>query len=186
MDTAEGRGCDDSDAAGSAIAVPTAVRAETPADFAAIRAVNVEAFGQTEEANLVEQLRDDDELVASLVAERGGCVVGHVVFSRLRITAVDRVVSAAALAPVAVRPPFQRQGVGSMLIRAGLRRCGGLGIEAVVVLGHPAYYPRFGFSAALAGVLRAPFSGSAFMALNLVPNALDGGGSVHYTAAFGV
>ena len=162
------------------------MRAETPADFAAIRAVNVAAFGQADEADLVERLRCDGEAVTSLIAERGGRIVGHILFSRLPIVATNRVIAAAALAPVAVQPSFQRQGVGTTLIHAGLRCCRELGIEAVVVLGHPTYYPRFGFSATLAQRLEAPFSGAAFMALELVPQALDGGGAVRYPAAFGV
>ena len=162
------------------------MRAETPADFAAIRAVNVAAFGQADEADLVERLRCDGEAVTSLIAERGGRTVGHILFSRLPIVAANREIAAAALAPVAVQPSFQRQGVGTALIHAGLCRCRELGIEAVVVLGHPTYYPRFGFSATLAQRLEAPFSGAAFMALELVPQALDGGGAVRYPAAFGV
>ena len=161
------------------------VRVETPDDFAAVRAVNREAFGQADEADLVERLRGDGEVVASLVAETGNAVVGHILFSRLPIVAGDREVAGAALAPVAVLPRFQRQGIGSALVRCGLRRCAELGSEAVVVLGHPGYYPRFGFSAALAERLDAPFSGAAFMALELVPGALADGGIVRYAAAFG-
>ena len=162
------------------------VRVETPDDFAAVRIVNREAFGQADEADLVERLRDDGEVVASLVAEVDNAVVGHILFSRLPIVASAREIAGAALAPVAVLPRFQRQGIGSMLIRCGLRHCAESGSEAVVVLGHPAYYPRFGFSAALARRLDAPFSGAAFMALELVPGALAGGGTVRYAAAFRV
>ena len=162
------------------------VRVETPADFAAVRIVNRKAFGQADEADLVERLRDDGEVVASLVAEVDNAVVGHILFSRLPIVASAREIAGAALAPVAVLPRFQRLGVGSALVRSGLRRCAESGCEAVVVLGHPAYYPRFGFSAALAERLDAPFSGAAFMALELVPGALAGGGAVRYAAAFGV
>lgn len=163
----------------------TRVRGEQPGDIAAIREVHTEAFGQTAEAQLVDRLRDDGDAIASLVIERGGNIVGHVLFSQLRIVAPDRGIKAAALAPVGVRPPFQRQGLGSKLIHAGLQRCRELGIEAVVVLGHPAYYPRFGFSAALARGLAGPYSGPAFMALELVPKCLADGGTVHYAAAFG-
>lgn len=164
---------------------PPSIRAEAPADVPAIREVHTQAFGQADEAQLVDRLREDGDFVASLVAERDRVIVGHVLFSRLRIVAPDREVAAAALAPVAVRPLFQRQGLGSTLIRAGLKRCRELGIKAVVVLGHPAYYPRFGFSAALAECLAAPYSGPAFMALELAPKCLAGGGTVHYPAAFG-
>ena len=113
-------------------------------------------------------------------------MVGHILFSHLPIVAASGVIAGAALAPVAVLPPFQRQGIGSALIHAGLRDCAELGSEAVVVLGHPAYYPRFGFSATLAQRLAAPFSGPAFMALELVPLALSDGGTMRYPAAFGV
>lgn len=167
------------------MALAISIRAEAPADVAAIRAVNSEAFGRADEADLVDRLRTDDVVVASLVAENAGRVVGHILFSRLPTSAEDREIVGAALAPVAVCPPVQRQGVGSALVRAGLQRCRDLHIEAVVVLGHPTYYPRFGFSAALARRLDAPFSGPAFMALALVPRALDAGGTVRYPAAFG-
>ena len=162
------------------------VRVETPDDFAAVRIVNREAFGQADEADLVEQLRDDGEVVASLVAEVDNAVVGHILFSRLPIHTSARKIAGAALAPVAVLPRFQRLGIGSVLVRSGLRHCAESGCEAVVVLGHPAYYPRFGFSAALAERLDAPFSGAAFMALELAPGALADGGAVRYAAAFGV
>ena len=134
----------------------------------------------------MERRRSDKRVVVSLVAERAGWVVGHILFSHLPIATAGRVIAGAALAPVAVLPPFQGQGIGSALIRAGLRRCAELGSEAVVVLGHPGYYPRFGFSATLAQRLDAPFSGPAFMALELAPDALSSGGTVRYPAPFGV
>ena len=166
------------------MATQAAVRAEAPADAAAIRAVHRQAFGQAAEADLVDRLRADGDVIASLVAERDDGIVGHILFSRLPIVAPDRALAAAALAPVGVLPPLQRQGLGAMLIRTGLHQCRELGIDAVVVLGHPAYYPRFGFSAALARGLTAPYAGPAFMALELAPNCLAGGGAVHYPAAF--
>ena len=165
-----------------------AIRPEAPADFEAIRTVHAEAFGQPDEADLVERLRDDGEFVAALSAVRDGHVVGHIVFSRLPITAVNRKIAGAALAPLAVLPRWQRHGAGSVLVRSGLRHCAGLGIEAVVVLGHPTYYPRFGFSATLAQQLQAPFSGPAFMATALLPEAgehLRNGATVRYARAFG-
>ena len=171
---------------GCTIAAGVSVRVETPADFAAVRVVSREAFGQPDEADLVERLRGDGEVVASLVAEADNAIVGHILFSRLPIVASAREIPGAALAPVAVLPRFQGQGIGSALVRAGLRRCAESGSEAVVVLGHPAYYSRFGFSAALARRLDAPFSGAAFMALELAPGALADGGTVRYAAAFGV
>jgi putative acetyltransferase len=87
---------------------------------------------------------------------------------------------------VAVHPLHQRRGVGAALIRHGLAECRAKGIAAVLVLGHPEYYPHFGFSAAAASRLDAPFSGPAFMAIELTPGVLRRGGSVRYAAAFGL
>jgi putative acetyltransferase len=92
-----------------------------------------------------------------------------------------------ALAPLAVLPARQRQGVGSLLVREGLRASAAQGHRVVVVLGHPGYYPRFGFSAALARPLKAPFSGEHWMAAELVSGALAGvAGEVRYPPPFGL
>jgi putative acetyltransferase len=121
------------------------------------------------------------------VALDAGEIVGHILFSRLGVEIEGRVVRAAALAPMAVSPDRQRQGIGSRLVQDGLAELRSIGCEAVIVLGHPGYYPRFGFSAALAEKLAAPFRGEAFMALELMPGALDGhAGSVTYPDAFGI
>ena len=107
--------------------------------------------------------------------------------SWLTVRVEGRPPRAVALAPLAVLPERQRQGIGSRLVAASIEAARGLGVEAIVVLGHPAYYPRFGFSAAAAQQLASPFSGNAFMALGLVPNSLAGKkGSVHYPSAFGI
>ena len=135
----------------------------------------------------MDALRDGGYARLSLVAEEGGRVVGHVLFSDLPIVTQAGTLHALALAPVAVLPSRQRQGVGSLLVREGLRLCAEQGHRVVVVLGHPDYYPRFGFSARRAGRLKAPFSGAAFMALELVPGALAGvTGEVRYPPPFGV
>jgi putative acetyltransferase len=163
------------------------VREETPADLEAIRGVNRRAFGREEEARLVDALRDGGYARISLVAEEGGQVVGHILFSDLPIITAAGTLHALALAPMAVLPDRQRQGVGSRLVREGLRACAEAGHRAVVVLGHPDYYPRFGFSPRLAERLQAPFSGPAFMALELVPGALAGvTGEVRYPLPFGL
>jgi putative acetyltransferase len=163
------------------------IREETLEDRPAIREVNDLAFGTPEEAELVDRLRSDGLVLASLVACDGGEVVGHILFSVLPIGTAGRTIRGAALAPMAVRPGRQRQGLGSALVRQGLEACRALGVEAVVVLGHPAYYPRFGFSAGMARHLEAPFSGPAFMALELTPGVLDGvSGRVRYPPAFGL
>lgn len=163
------------------------VREETPEDLEAIREVNRQAFGRDDEARLVDAIRDGGYARVSLVAEEGGLVVGHVLFSDLPIVTQAGTLHVLALAPVAVLPDRQRQGIGSRLIREGLRACAEAGHRAVVVLGHPAYYPRFGFSARLAERLQAPFSGPAFMALELTPGALAGvTGEVRYPPPFGL
>ena len=162
------------------------IRAATPSDFPAIRAVISHAFGQSEEANLVEQLRADGDALVDLVEASDIALQGHIFYSPLKIEGPDYVVNAAALAPVSVLKAFQKTGIGSALIRAGNARCAELGLEAIVVLGHEAYYPKFGFSAALAESLEAPFSGPHFMALELKPGALKAGGRVRYAKAFGV
>lgn len=145
------------------------------------------AFGGDDEARLVDRLRSDGLVIASLVATEGESVVGHILFSKLPIEADGAAIRAAALAPMAVRPECQGRGIGSQLVRRGLEICRERGIELVVVLGHPDYYPRFGFSAQKAECLAAPFSGDAFMALELVPGILDGvTATVCYPAAFGL
>jgi putative acetyltransferase len=161
------------------------IRQETPADHDAIREVNRLAFGREDEASLVETLREGGYARFSLVAEEGGQVVGHILFSDLPIVTPHWTVEALALAPMAVIPSRQRQGIGSLLAREGLRVCRESGHRIVVVLGHPEFYPRFGFSAGLAERLRSPFSGPAFMAIELVPGALEGvEGEVRYPPPF--
>lgn len=163
------------------------VRLERPGDLEAIREVNRQAFGQEDEARLVDAIRDGGFARLSLVAEEDGHVVGHILFSDLPIVTQTGTLAALALAPMAVVPSRQRQGIGSRLVREGLRTCADTGHRIVVVLGHPDYYPRFGFSARLAERLKAPFSGPAFMALELVPGALENiTGDVRYPPAFGL
>jgi putative acetyltransferase len=155
-----------------------------------IRAVNEAAFGRSEEADLVDKLRRDDEdehALISLVAELLGRVVGHILFSRMWINTSTGLVSAVALAPVAVHPDHQRQGIGSQLILHGLELLRGRGERLVIVVGHPDYYPRFGFSMEKAKSLQSPFPPEAFMAMELSVDALHGiQGSVVYPPAFGI
>ena len=162
------------------------IRSETQADRAAIAEVNRLAFAGEAEVEIIDRLRADGLVIASLVAIEKDEVVGHILFSELPIETNDTTIRAAALAPMAVRPEHQRQCIGSALVRAGLDACREAGVAAVVVLGHPNYYPRFGFSAEIAAHLRAPFSGPAFMALELISGALDSSGTVRYPSAFGL
>jgi putative acetyltransferase len=150
-----------------------AIRTETGADLAAVGEVNHLAFGREAEARLVDELRDGGYARLSLVAEEAGQLVGHVMFSEAVIRTDGGEVGALALGPLGVIPERQGRGVGSALVREGLDRCVREGHRIVVLLGHPGYYPRFGFSAERAGNLSSPYSGDAFMALELAPGALS-------------
>ncbi|MFI4975996.1 MAG: GNAT family N-acetyltransferase [Caulobacterales bacterium] len=161
------------------------VRPATEADYPAIRAVTQAAFAGSsgDEAGIIEGVRTEGLALVELVAEADCEIVGHVLFSRMR-SEPERAI--AALGPLAVAPAAQRTGVGSALSRAGIAACRAAGMEAVVVLGHPPYYPRFGFSAEAARTLASPYAGRpAFMALALAPGALDAPLKVDYPAAFG-
>jgi len=165
------------------------IRPETADDYAAIAEVNALAFGREVEPRLVEALRRSPEFIPelSLVAIEAARVAGHILFSPMAIETKDGAVPALGLAPLAVRPELQNQGIGSALVRDGLDRCRSLGHRIVVVIGHPAYYPRFGFSPARPRGLEAPFPvpDEAFLALELVPGALGGiAGVVKYPPAF--
>jgi putative acetyltransferase len=162
------------------------IRQETLTDHEAIRHVNCLAFGQDAESRLVESLRDGGYLRVSLVAVKQEKVVGHILFSNLTIITEARTIPALALAPMAVLPEFQKRGVGSALVRRGLEVCKEQGHKIVVVLGHPQFYPRFGFSSKLAAALSSPFSGGdSWMALELLPGALaDVAGKVEYPPPF--
>jgi putative acetyltransferase len=162
------------------------IRPETAADLDALRHVNRLAFGQDDEARLVDALRKGGYVRLSMVAEQAGQVVGHILFSDLPIINEAGTVPALALAPMAVLPAFQRQGMGSALVRRGLDECRQQGHQIVVVVGHPQFYPRFGFSSKMAAHLDSPYSGrESFMAVELVPGALDGvKGRVVYPSPF--
>ncbi|MDH3737635.1 MAG: N-acetyltransferase [Alphaproteobacteria bacterium] len=156
------------------------IREEIVADHEAVRAVHNSAFGQSTEATLVDALRRDGDAEISLVAVVGDAVIGHIMLSRLTAP-----VRALALAPVAVAPSHQNNGVGSKLILESLKRAKAQGWEAVFVLGEPAYYSRFGFSADIAQAFISPYAGPYFMALELVDDALVGKGeAVGYAQAF--
>lgn len=164
------------------------IRVEDPRDTddrAGIRAVNIAAFGRPDEADLVDGLREEEHALISLVAELEGRIVGHILFSRMWINTSGGLVSAVALAPVAVLPDCQRQGIGSRLIQQGLELLRDRGERIVIVAGHPGYYPRFGFSSDW--LLESPFPREAFLAMELCPGALDGvQGRVVYPPVFGI
>lgn len=166
------------------------IRAELTEDRTAVRRVNEGAFGRTTEADLVDALRAAAAPLLSLVAEEDGEVVGHLLFSPVTVETAcpsDAVPALLlGLAPVAVLPEWQNRGVGSQLVREGLQACRKLGATAVVVLGHPEYYPRFGFVPASRFGLTCeyPVPDDVFMAQELVPGALTEPGLVRYHPAF--
>lgn len=125
------------------------IRAERQADHAATAGVLSAAFGRSDEARLVERIRASSGFVPelALVAEDGGEVIGHAMFSFVDLTGAGTL-PVLELAPLAVAPEHQRRGVGSALVRAGLERADARGEPLVLVLGHAAYYPRFGFEPA--------------------------------------
>jgi putative acetyltransferase len=166
------------------------IRPEEPDDYAAIGEVNRVAFGQEDEARLVEALRRSSDYIPqlSLVGLIEGRIIGHILFSPVVIETPERDVPTLALAPMAVHPDFQRRGIGSALVREGLKVCQRLGHASVVVLGHPGYYPRFGFVPGLPRGIQPPFETppGAFMVCELRPGALAGvHGTVRYPPVFG-
>jgi putative acetyltransferase len=156
------------------------IRPETPEDSAAIRSVNEEAFGDSTEADIVEKLRSRQAYALSPVATDGDKVIGHILFSPVTIESRDTSFGALGLGPMAVLSSHQRKGVGSQLIRAGLQECRRLGHEIVAVLGHPDYYPRFGFVPASRHSIKCEYDvpDEAFMVLELRPGALSGRSAV--------
>ena len=161
------------------------IRSQTDADDSAVWQVNEAAFPTPVEAGLVERLRAEADPVVSLVAEDDDGLVGHILFSPVSLSA-DADFPAMGLAPMAVLPNRQRQGIGAALIREGLDACRKLGCRAVFVLGHPDYYPRFGFVAASRFGIECRFEvpDEAFMALELEPDALKGlAGKMRYHPA---
>ncbi|CAN1212213.1 N-acetyltransferase domain-containing protein [Tumidithrix helvetica PCC 7403] len=164
------------------------VRAEKPEDVGAIRKVNMAAFGRESEANLVDRLRGIASTL-SFVALQSEQIVGHIFFSPVSVEGKSgENLFILGLAPVAVLPNHQRQGIGSLLIKHSLKECDRLGCKAVVVLGHPEYYPRFGFIPAKEKGLRCEYTvpDEAFMVLELASGALEGcSGTIKYRSEFG-
>ena len=163
------------------------IRVEQFRDRASVRRVNETAFGGQAEADLVEALHRAGSAVVALVAELNGEVVAHILFSTVSLEP-STPTNLVGLGPMAVSPDFQKRGIGTLLIREGLRRSGAAGAEAVVVLGHAEYYPRFGFQPAHAFGLRCEYDvpPDVFMVLELVPGSLGAlsGGLVRYHEAF--
>jgi putative acetyltransferase len=131
--------------------------------------VNIQAFDRTEEADVIDKLRENCSDLLSLVAVRQNEIVGHILFSPAIVEGEDRTTRGMGLAPVAVRPDCQRRGIGSELIRAGIAELKSRRCPLVIVLGHPQYYPRFGFERASLYGIRSEWQvpDEAFMILTL-------------------
>jgi putative acetyltransferase len=167
------------------------IRLLTPADFDAVDIVHRAAFASTAlghrgEADLVRHIHADGDALVSLVAEIDGQIVGHALFSRMEVEADGVPLRGAGLAPVGVLPDLHSGGVGSALIWRGLEMLHEQGIQISFVLGHPDYYPRFGYSKEAARPFASPFTGPHFMALLLDKSVrLPESGRARYAPAFG-
>jgi putative acetyltransferase len=162
------------------------IRPEKDLDQTGVRTVNLAAFETAAEADLVDILHDRVQPIISLIAEIEGKVIGHIMFSPVYLS-TDPLLQLMGLAPMAVLPELQHGGVGSKLVAAGLECCRRDGVAAVVVLGHPKYYPRFGFSPAVDFEIACEYEVPAevFMAIELQPGALAGkSGRVQYCDVF--
>ena len=158
------------------------IRHARPVDHPDIAEINTLAFGKADEADLIARLREAGDVMFELVLEEAGTLQGHILFSRLW---ADNGQLYAALAPMAVRPRLQATGIGSALVRAGLASAREFGASGVLVLGHPGYYPKFGFLAETAAKVSSPYSGSpAFMALGIERGAFAHPVMVAYSNAF--
>ncbi len=165
------------------------VRAETAKDFDSVFRVNRLAFGRDNEARLVEAVRKTEFFIPelSLVAVIDEEVAGHILISMIAVETKEGKVPVLGLAPIAVLPEFQRRGIGSELVRHGIKESSRLGHRAIVLVGHPEYYPRFGFEPARAKGLETayPVPDEAFMVLELYSGALDGiAGTILHPPAF--
>lgn len=153
----------------------TEIRAEREADGQAVHGVNESAFETGAEASLVEKLRASARPLISLVAVEDNAIVGHILFTPVTLSDHDET-KIMGLAPMAVLPSQQNQGIGSKLVRAGLEHCKRLEFGAVVVLGHPTYYPRFGFVPSVKFNIKSEYDvpDDVFMAMELEPGYLGG------------
>ena len=164
------------------------VRQEKKKDYEEIYEVNKLAFGQENESRLVERIRKGDSFIPelSLVAEASGRVVGHILFSEIKISG-SSIFKTLILAPIAVIPELQRQGIGTELMKRGMKLASELGYDSIIVVGHKEYYPRFGFKKASSWNIKFPFEvpDEAFMAIELVGDALEGkSGTIIYPDEF--
>ena len=162
------------------------IRPEQIGDYDQVYQVQTAAFGKTAEANLVNQLRQMAQPLISLIAESDAQIIGHVMFSPVTLPPHDGL-NLMGLGPVAVSPTWQKQGIGRDLINAGLSICQDMGIDAVAVLGHPSYYPRFGFVPSVQFGIKSQYDvpDDVFMMMELNQHSLAGkNGTIYYHDAF--
>ena len=164
------------------------IRKEKDNDKDKIWKVNAEAFETEAEANLVNALRDSGIPFISLVAEEDEVIVGHILFTPVKLMDDDSGLKLVGLAPMAVLSKHQKKGIGSQLVKTGIERCSAQGYDAVVVLGHPDYYPRFGFVSSVKYQIKSEYDvpDEAFMVRELKEGSLKNkNGIIKYHAAFG-
>ncbi|MGR3764297.1 GNAT family N-acetyltransferase [Rossellomorea sp. NS-SX7] len=169
------------------------IRQEVMNDFKAIKDVNDLAFKKEDESILIEKIRESEAYIPELslvgFTDRG-FLAGHILFSKIHIeNDAGEMIPSIALAPVAVHPEYQGEGIGTSLIQEGIARARNLGYTSVIVLGHPTYYPRFGFKRASEFSIKAPFDigDEFFMAMELEKSGLKGiTGTVRYSEPFGI
>lgn len=166
------------------------IRQERPEDYSAVYSVNKLAFNQKDEAELVNKIRKGKNFIPklSIVTEKDNKIVGHILISKISIIGKKRY-QLLALAPMAVLPEYQRQGIGSELVKSALITTKELGFDSVIVLGHPEYYPRFGFKKASLWNIKCPFEApdESFMAIELKKGSLfEKSGIVQYPEEFGI
>ncbi len=162
--------------------MPVQIRKERPVDEKAVFDLNFRAFGQDAEPKIVDALRMSCPEGVSLVAEEQGKIVGHILFTPAWIETAPEPLYGMTLAPLAVAPECQRQGIGSALVQAGIEALRASGTPFIVVLGHPDYYPKFGFERASKYGIRCEYDqvpDEAFMIFVFRPQAMEG---IHGTA----
>jgi len=162
------------------------IRSEISSDENEIRVVNLQAFDSAFEANLVDLMRIRDKVVISLVGILDQRVVGYIMFSLVNIDPPYRKYTITGLAPLAVAPEYQNMGIGTALVHSGIHICKDNDFDAIVLIGHPDYYTRFGFVPGNSVGLESEYNSTdAFMALELKPGVFsDINGLVRFAPEF--
>jgi putative acetyltransferase len=156
--------------------MPIQIRKERPGDEKAVFEVNFHAFGRDAESKIIDLLRINCPERTSLVAVDGGKITGHILFTPARIACGQNTATGMGLAPLAVDPECQRKGIGTALLEAGLTELRAAGVPFIAVVGHPGFYPKFGFEKASKYGLRCEYDAvpdEAFMILVFQPQAIQ-------------